>query len=92
MKKTLKKPVLKAIRKGKALGEEVPEDTDVGRDKGSRTKFWGEYADGVNEEANGDSLKKGSNFVVTLALMKLKSLMFSYYLAIYLRDILTRRS
>ena len=41
MKKTLKKPVLKAPRKGKAPSEEVIEDTSVGEDKGSRANFWG---------------------------------------------------
>ena len=39
VKKTLKKPVLKAARKGKASSEEVPEDTSVGGDKGSRANF-----------------------------------------------------
>ena len=49
MKKTLKKSILKAARKGKApseevledtnVGEEVPEDTNVGGDKGSRANF-----------------------------------------------------
>ena len=39
VKKTLKKLVLKAIRKGKAPSEEVPEDTNVGRDKGSKANF-----------------------------------------------------
>ena len=41
MKKTLRKPVLKASRKGKAPSEEVPEDASVGGDKGSRANFWG---------------------------------------------------
>ena len=41
VKKTLKKPVLKATRKGKAPNEEVLEDTSVGEDKGSRANFWG---------------------------------------------------
>ena len=39
MKRILKKPVLKAVRKGKAPNEEVLEDTGVGRDKGSRANF-----------------------------------------------------
>ena len=39
MKKTLKKLVLKATRKVKAPSEQVPEDTNVGRDKGSRANF-----------------------------------------------------
>ena len=39
MKKTLKKLVLKAVRKGKAPSEEAPEDTSIGRDKGSRANF-----------------------------------------------------
>ena len=71
VKKTLKKPALKAARKGKASSEEVPKDTSVGGDKGSRANFWGwiryfwrEYADGMDEEANGDSLKEGTDFVV----------------------------
>ena len=70
-KKNSKKLVLKVVRKGKAPSEEVPEDTSFGRDKGSRANFygwiryfWREYADGVDEEANGDSLKEGINFVV----------------------------
>ena len=33
VKKTLKKPVLKAAKKGKAPSDEIPEDTNVGRDK-----------------------------------------------------------
>jgi len=41
VKKTLKKPVLKVARKGKTPNEEVPEDTSVGEDKGSRANFWG---------------------------------------------------
>ena len=41
VKKTLKKLVLKAAKKGKAPSEEVSEDTNVGEDKGSRAKFWG---------------------------------------------------
>ena len=39
VKKTLKKPVLKSVRKGKAPSEEVPKDTNVGGDKGSRANF-----------------------------------------------------
>ena len=39
VKKTLKKPILKVARKGKAPSNEVLEDTSVGRDKGSRAKF-----------------------------------------------------
>ena len=41
VKKTLKKSVLKAARKGKTLSEEVPKDTSVCGDKGSRANFWG---------------------------------------------------
>ena len=41
IKKTLKKLVLKATRKGKIPNEEVPEDTGVGSDKGFRANFWG---------------------------------------------------
>ena len=41
VKKTLKKPILKAARKGKAPSEEVPKDTSVSIDKGSRAYFWG---------------------------------------------------
>ena len=41
VKKTLKKPILKAVRKGKALSEEVLEDTSIGGDKGSKANFWG---------------------------------------------------
>ena len=41
VKKTLKKPILKAARKGKAPSEEVLEDTSVGGDKGFRANFWG---------------------------------------------------
>jgi len=40
VKKTLKKPVLEAAKKGKAPIDEIPEDTKVGRDKGSRANFW----------------------------------------------------
>ena len=39
VKKTLKKPILKTARKGKAPSEELPEDTSVGEDKGSRANF-----------------------------------------------------
>jgi len=39
VKKTLKKLVLKVARKGKAPSEEVPEDTSVGGDQGSRANF-----------------------------------------------------
>lgn len=41
VKKILKKPVLKATRKAKASSKEVPEDTSVGGNKGSRVNFWG---------------------------------------------------
>ena len=41
VKKILKKPVLKATRKGKASSKEVLEDTSVGGDKGSKVNFWG---------------------------------------------------
>ena len=41
IKKTLKKPILKVARKGKAPNEEVLEDTSVGGDKGFRASFWG---------------------------------------------------
>ena len=71
IEKTLKKPILKAARREKAPNEEVLEDASVGGDKGSRANFWGwiryfqrEYADGMDEEANGDSLKEGTDFVV----------------------------
>ena len=47
------------------------EDTSVSGDKGSKANFWGwikyfwrEYADGVDEEADTDSLKEGIDFVV----------------------------
>ena len=67
----MKKLVLKAARKGKAPKNEILEDTSVGRDKGSRANIWGwvkyfwrEYANGVDEEANRDSLKEGVDFVV----------------------------
>ena len=39
VKKTLKKPILKATRKGKAPSEEVLEDTNVGGDKGFKANF-----------------------------------------------------
>ena len=71
VKKTLKKPILEVARTGKAPSDEVPEDTTVGGDKGFRANFWGwikyfwrEYADGVTEEADGDSLKESTDFVV----------------------------
>ena len=71
VKKTLKKPILKAPRKGKAPSKEALEDTSVGKDKGSRANFWGwikyfwrEYAYSVDEEANGDYLKEGINFAI----------------------------
>ena len=71
VKKTLKKLVLKAIRKRKASSDEVLEDTSGGRDKGSRSNFqgwiryfWKEYVDGIDEEANEDFLKEGTDFVV----------------------------
>ena len=71
VKKTLKKIVLKAVRKGKTPNEEVPEDTSVSGDKGSKANFWGwiryfwrEYADGMDKEANTNSLKEGIDFVV----------------------------
>ena len=41
VEKTLKKPVLKVARRGKAPSEEVQEDASVGGDKGSRANFWG---------------------------------------------------
>ena len=40
VKKTLKKPVLKAARKGKVPSDEVSEDTSAGGDKGSRATPW----------------------------------------------------
>ena len=40
VKKTLKKPVLKVARIGKALSEEVTEDISVGGDKGSRANYY----------------------------------------------------
>ena len=56
VKKTLKKPILEVVRRGKAPSDEVPEDTTVGGDKGFRANFWGwikyfwrEYADGITE-------------------------------------------
>ena len=71
VKKNLKKPVLKAARKGKASSEEVPVDISVGGDKGSTANFWGwiryfwrEHVDGVDEETNANSLKEGTDFVV----------------------------
>ena len=41
VKKTLKKPFLKAARKGTAPSGEVPEDTSVSGDKSSQANFWG---------------------------------------------------
>ena len=41
VKKTLKKLVLKAVRKRKAPSEEVPKNTSVGGDKSSKANFWG---------------------------------------------------
>ena len=71
IKKTLKKPNLKAVMKGKAPSDEMLEDISASVDKGSRANFWGwiryfqrEYADGMDEEASPDSLKEGANFVV----------------------------
>ena len=71
VKKTLKKPVLKVVREGKAPSEEIPEDASVGGGKGSRANFWGwiryfwrEYANSVDEEASRDSLKEGTDFFV----------------------------
>ena len=71
VKKTLKKPILKAARKEKAASEEVVDDSSVGVDKGFRANFWGwiryfwrEYADGVNEKATTNSLKEGTDFIV----------------------------
>ena len=65
------KPILKAVRKGKAPNEEALEDTNVGGDKGSKVNFWEwiryfwrKYADGVDEKAYTNSLKEGTNFVV----------------------------
>ena len=65
------KPILKAVRKGKAPNEEALEDTSVGGDKGSKVNFWEwiryfwrKYADGVDEKAYTNSLKEGTNFVV----------------------------
>ena len=39
VKKTLKKPILKAARKEKAPSEEMVEDNSVGVDKGFRANF-----------------------------------------------------
>lgn len=39
VKKTLKKPILKVARKGKAPNEEAMDDTNVSGDKGSKTNF-----------------------------------------------------
>lgn len=38
-KKTLKKPILKAAKKGKAPSKEVLDDSNVGGDKGSSANF-----------------------------------------------------
>ena len=71
--KTLKKLVLKVARKGKAPTKEMLEDTSVGGAKGSWVTFGDgldtsggsmEYVDGVDEEANSDSSKEGTEFVV----------------------------
>ena len=101
MKKTLKKPILKVAKKRKAPSDEIPEDTNVGGDKSSRANFWEwikyfrrEYANGVDEEANGDSLKEGIDFVVgegNSSSYELEPLLPFYFLAIYLRDILMKR-
>lgn len=71
VKKNLKKPILKATKKGKAPSEEVLDDSSVGGDNDSRANFWGwirffwrEYANGVDEDAKADLLKKDSDFVV----------------------------
>ena len=39
VKKTLKKPILKATKRGKAPSKEVLENTSIGGDKGSRANF-----------------------------------------------------
>ena len=41
IKKTLKKPNLKAVMKGKAPSDEMLENISAGVDKGSRANFWG---------------------------------------------------
>ena len=41
MKKTLKKTILKVARKGKAPSNEMPEDINVGVNKGSKANFLG---------------------------------------------------
>ena len=71
VKKTPKKPILKAARKGKAPNNEMAEDISAGIDKGSRANFWGwiryfwrKYANGVDEEASPNFLKEGIDFVV----------------------------
>ena len=73
--KTLKKPVLKVARKGKAPTEEVLEDTSVGGANGSWVTFGDgldtsrgsmKYVDGMDEEANSDSSKEGTDFVVVV--------------------------
>ena len=70
MKKTLKKLVLKATRKGKALCEEVLKNVSMGGDKDLRANFWGwikyfrrEYGDGIDEYTNDGTLMEGTNFV-----------------------------
>ena len=48
----------------------------------------------MDKEANIDSFKEGTNFVVgerNLSPYELEALFLSYYLTIYLRDILMRR-
>ena len=71
IKKTLKRPILKVARKGKAPNKEELEDISVGGDRGFRANFWGwiryfwrEYVDGMDEEANSDFFKNGTDFVV----------------------------
>ena len=56
VKKTLKRPILKVARKGKAPNKEELEDISVGGDKGFKANFWGwigyfwrGYADGMDE-------------------------------------------
>ena len=102
VKKTLKKTILKAVRKGKAPSGEVPEDTSVSGDKGSRANFWGwiryfwrKYANGMDEEASLDSLKEGTNFVVregNSSPYELEAFITFYYPAIHLKDIPMKRS
>lgn len=55
------------------------------------TYFWREYADGVDEDIETDSLKEGTNFVlgkVILTPMNLKPLLLFSCPAICLRNIL----